>query len=47
MTAQEKRIMQLKQTRAELAKEERILQQQARDAQVSEQHQKLNRIMLK
>ena len=47
MTAQEKRIMQLKQTRAELAEEERILRQQARDAQVTEQHQKLNRIMLK
>ncbi|DBA85891.1 TPA: hypothetical protein ACH3X1_005436 [Trebouxia sp. C0004] len=39
MTSQEKRIMQLKQTRAELAEEERILRQQARDAQVSEQHQ--------
>ena len=47
MTAQEKRIMQLKQTRNELAEEERILRLEARDAHVSEQHQKLNRIMLK
>ena len=47
MTSQEKRIMQLKQKRAELAEEERIVRQQARDAQVTEQHQKLNRIMLK